>query len=560
MKKQLERMIQLALRRLLDQHEIVAMPAFIQIEASKERKYGDFSTNIALILAKTSHHPPTIIAERIVAEIPHSTLVAKIEIQKPGFINFFLTPHAYQNLLAAILTEKENYGRTKIGRAKKVLVEFVSASPIKPLNQNHARLAVLGKVITNLLDTIGFQVATEFYVDDVGLSIQIFTVEVWREYLKLQSEKPSESPSFAHEVAIILFQRVGDQFVPNENDIKQVFSSFSLEEVIANSKSILANNFDLLQEYIIHIVTELHQHDLAELDISFDYWTDAKVLMDVKKVDQVIERLAAKELLYKKDGSTWFHSLQFADERDRVLIKPDGEYTHLAHDLAYHLNKFERGFDLAVDIFDFNPLDYSSGIQAGLQALGYDPEQLMALFVQPVEITRDGETISLPLGMLQEIYPRDELYFQMLIKRASQPIEFDFNAESINDHPLSYIQYAAVRIKKVFNELKVRDIPFNEKEGLSYLELLILPEERMLLNVLDQYADTLVYAALQYEPHLLVHYLRTLAALFHAYYNACTFLVDDKNVRAARLTLISSVSQLLINGCALLGISLPETM
>lgn len=565
MKKQLERMIQAALRQLLDQEELIAMPAFIQIDATKEKEFGDFATNVALVLAKTTHHAPYVIAERIVAALPTSPLIEKVDIRQPGFINFFLAPAAYQGLLAAILSDKNEYGRCKIGRSKKVLVEFVSAPPVKPLHQDHARLAVFGKAVARLLDAIGFQVATEFYIDDVVLSVHLFSIEVWRIYLELLAKemtaRESEESAFAEEIAFILREQVGEQFYLQGVDRARLLSDHQGSEgLIAYAQSKLGDAFQVLESTVTRIVIEQQRADLDAFDIKFDSWVDAKTLLDVKTLETVLQRLKAKELLYEKDGGCWFRSQQFGDERDRVLIRPNGDYTHLAYDLAYHLNKFERGFDIAIDIFDFNPVDYAAGIQAGLQALGYDPEQLMAFYVQPVHIMKEDESIHVPLRVLQAICPKDELYFQLLIKRACQPIDFGFDTLPSGDHPLSYIQYAAVRIQTIFSEMTARGFSFKEADGLAAIHRLVLSEERALLNTLALYSETLIHAALSYEPHLIVHYLRTLAAEFHPYYNASTFLVEDVDLRSARLTLIMAVRQLLWNGCALLGVSLPETM
>lgn len=565
MKKQLERMIQVSLRRLLDQQELVAMPAFIQLDATKDKEFGDFASNIALILAKTTHHAPHIIADRIVNALEPSPFIEKIEIRKPGFINFFLTPCAYQGLLAAILSEKNEYGQCKIGRSKKVLVEFVSAPPVKSLCQNHARLAVFGKAVARLLATIGFQVATEFYIDDVGFSADFFTVEVWKCYLECIAHgtacHESDNLLFADEIAQLLYLKVQDHYYRSTVDRAKLFAEYhGANEIITYAKSILNEAFDELKAAIVDIVTTQHRNDLAAFDINFDYWTDARALLDVNALHDVLNRLATKEVLYQHEGGYWFSAQQFGDERDRVLVRPNGEYTHLAHDLAYHLNKFERGFDLAIDIFDFNPIDYAAGIQAGMQALGYDPEQLMACYVQPVNIIRDDASIRVPLRVLQSICPKDALYFQLLMKRACQPIDFDFDVLAQGDDPLSYIQYAAVRIQNVLGELTVRGMTFNEVNGIAAINHLVLEEERALLNTLASYTETVIHAALQYEPHLIVHYLRMLASEFHAYYNACTFLVEDEVLRSARLTLVIAVKQILTNGCALLGITLPETM
>jgi len=563
MKKQLEQMIQIALRELLDQQELVAMPAFIQIEASKEKKFGDFATNIALILARTSHHAPYTIAERIVARIPKSPLIDKIEICHPGFINFFLAPTAFQGLLTNILSEKSAYGCCKIGRAKKVLVEFVSAAPIKPLTQQHARLAIFGKTIAKLLDTVGFNVAVEYFIDNIGLAVDIFVVEVWGAYLLQLASLPipTQHTLFTKEVANLLEQAVGKQFYqPNIDIAKLGANEHDSQTTVAYAQSVLDVRYDALKRIVTDIVVKRHQEELASLGVTFDYWISAQSLLDVNNLDKMLNRLAAKDVLFQAEGGYWFRSTQFGDERDRVLVRPSGDYTHLAYDLAYHLNKFERGFDLAIDIFDFNPVDYASGIQAGMQALGYDPEQLMPFYVQPAHVIRDGKHVNLSLNELQTIYPKDELYFQLLTKRACQPIELAFDAHSLNDHPLSYVQYAAVRIQTVFNELHARGMAFVEADGFVNVAHLVLDEERRLLNLLASYTETVVNAALQYEPHVIVHYLRTLAAEFHAYYNACPFLVDDYVQRSARLTLIKAVQQVLSNGCALLSISLPETM
>lgn len=490
MKQHLENLVHIALRRLQEAGELLAIPAYIQIEEAKDNSRGDFATNIALTLAKAVHKNPHQLAERIVHFFPPSPHIQKIEIAGLGFINFFLSPQALNSVITAILTEKQNFGRSKMGRGKKVLIEFLSADPTGPLSVSHGRLAAFGAALSNLLEAVGFNIYREYYINDVG--------------------------------------------APNAN--------------------------------LAHVMTDIRA-DLTEFGVHFDSWFSEQQLSPLIEAEGLYKRLQNHGHIYEREGVIWFRSTDFGDSKDRALTQANQRHTYFVHDVAYHLSKFDRGFDIALNIFDANYQDYIKRIKASMEAAGINPERVIQVLVQSVSVKHaqtapiDTEGV-MTLRTLRNEVGNDAARFFLIMRKSEQKIEFDLGLAKAQaaDNPVYYVQYAYARICQVFKQVTERHIQYDEQQGLRSLYRLIEPHERKLLNMLSRYPDAVFNAALYYEPYLLTNYLRELAASFHAYYNAYQFLIDDMELRNARLTLIAATRQILFNGFGLIGISAPETM
>ena len=584
MKQQIENLIQIAVTKLQESGELPAIPAFIQIDATKDKQHGDFASNIALILAKPAQKKPREIAERIIQLIPTSSYLQKVEIAGPGFINFFLSPHALNDVITKILDEKGNYGRSKMGREKRVLVEFLSSNPTGPLHVGHGRHAAFGAVVSNLLAAVGFNVYREYYVNDAGRQVDILAVSVWLRYLALCGEKivfPSNGyrGDYVVGIAQAVFDEHSDHFKVSAD---QVFANLPLDEpeggdkeiyidaVIERTKKMLGDKYQAISNLgLTNIIADM-QDDLSEFGVHYDNWFSEREFVATNAVQRLIDRLKENGHVYERDGALWFRSTDFDDEKDRVLVRSSGQYTYFAPDAAYHLNKFERGFDIAIDIFGADHHGYLPRMNAAMEACGINPERLILLIVQFVTLYRGGKQAQMStrggsfvtLRELRNEVGNDAARFFYVMRKSEQHMDFDLDlakAQS-SENPVYYVQYAHARICSVFKQLAEREMQYNESDGLAHLELLTQSHERQLLSTMSRYPDMIINAALHYEPQQLTNYLRELATDFHAYYNSHQFLVEDVHLRNARLALIMATKQVLLNGFNILGITAPETM
>ncbi len=584
MKQHIENLLQKAVQYLQTIGELPAIPAFVQIESTKDKTHGDFSSNIAMVLAKPAQKNPREIAERIVEVLQPSPYVQKVEVAGPGFINFFLQLNALNSVVTRILTEKEKYGLSNVGRKKRVLVEFVSSNPTGPLHVGHGRHAAYGSVVANLLEAVGFEVAREYYVNDAGRQMDILTVSIWLRYLVLCSES-IEFPANAYrgeyviDIAQHLFKKSSTQF---QKPASQVFADLPLDEaqggdkeiyidaLIARAQQLLGENYQIIFNVgLEHILQDIHQ-DLAEFNVNFEQWFSERELVQSKTVDTVLAKLKASGHVYEKEGAIWFRSTDYGDEKDRVLVRSNGQRTYFMNDIAYHMNKFDRGWDILIDIFGSDHHGYTARIKAAIKAASIDPERLIYLLGQFVTLYRGGKQVQMStrggnfvtLRELRDEVGNDAARFFYVMRKAEQHMDFDLDLakSTSNENPVYYVQYAYARICSVFKQLVEKGKIYNEAQGLEHLDLLSSEYERQLLMVLAHYPDLIIDAALQYGPHLLTHYLRDLATNFHAYYNSQQFIVENDDLRNARLALIAATRQTLLNGFKLLGISAPESM
>ena len=586
MKQHLQQLISSAIQQL-QATGTLATDINIQllIERTKDRRHGDFACNAALILAKLAKCKPRDLAEQIVAVLPRSDQVEKVEIAGPGFINLFLTAAAYQQVVTEILVQGDDYGCGDVGQGRSIQVEFVSANPTGPLHVGHGRGAAYGATVANLLQAVGYTVHREYYVNDDGRQMDILGTSIWLRYLEKCGEQltfPSNGykGAYVHEIAAELYQIHGEALRrPAVTVFEGVHADepqggdkeLHIDDLIINAKKLLGAGkyremFDL---GLNTVLTDIRQ-DLEAFGVDYDEWYSERSLADSGAIAAAIERLKATPYLYQQGGAWWFKSTDFGDDKDRVVVRDNGQTTYFASDIAYHLNKLERGFDRLIDIWGSDHHGYVPRVRAALKALGGDADKLDVLLVQFAILYRGGERLQMStrsgsfvtLRELREEVGNDAARFFYVLRKCEQHMDFDLDLakSQSNDNPVYYIQYAHARVCSVMRQLGEKGFSYDPANGDTHLHLLSEEHEQALMIGLSRYSEVLETAAINHEPHQLAHYLRDLANDFHTYYNAHQFIVDDAAVRDARLTLIRATRQVLHNGLKLLGVSAPETM
>ncbi|MSP27357.1 MAG: arginine--tRNA ligase [Methylococcales bacterium] len=563
--------------------ELNTLP-MITIERCRDPQHGDFATNVALILAKPAKTNPRQLAEKILAALPAHKSIIKVELAGPGFINFFINPDAQYAVIPKIHELGRGFGLSRVGAGKKVQVEFVSANPTGPLHVGHGRGAAYGSVVADLLQAVGFEVHREYYVNDAGRQMDILATSVWLRYLEECGEVlpfPSNAyrGDYVREIAGDIHKASGDNY---RRPIATVLENLPADEpqggdkelyidaLIDRAKTLLGSLYrDVFQTGLKTILQDI-EADLSEFGVNYQLWFSEQQLMDDGSVEKALNRLREGGYLYEQDGATWFASSQLGDEKDRVVIRENGQYTYFASDIAYHHHKLERGFDQIIDIWGADHHGYIPRVRAAIRALGADDSKLTVLLVQFASLYRGDEKVSMStrsgefvtLRQLRNEVGKDAARFFYAIRRSEQHLDFDLKlaTSKTNENPVFYVQYAHARVCSVLRQLDEKGLARNAQLGMENLTSLIEEHEVALLSTLSRYPEALEKAALQYEPHQLIHYLRDLAHEFHTYYNAHQFLVDDAPLRDARLNLVCAVKQVLANGLGLLAISIPETM
>ncbi|KOR31418.1 arginine--tRNA ligase [Achromatium sp. WMS2] len=555
------------------------------VERTRDPSHGDFASNLALILAKPLHLKPRAAAKIIVDAIPSSPIVSHIDVAGPGFINFHIDNTAFLELLSEILTEDANYGRSNQGAGTSIQVEFVSANPTGPLHVGHGRGAAYGSVVANLLETIGFKVHREYYINDAGRQMDILAVSVWIRYLELCGETlkfPSNGyhGDYVWDIAANLHRKHGNDYRHANTEIyfdlpldapdgdKEQF----IDAMIAKAKKLLGpTNYRKIFNLGLDIILADIRDDLGHFGVHYDTWYYESGLVTSGAIDKCIEQLKQSGYVYENAGALWFKSSAFGDEKDRVVVRENGQSTYFASDIAYHLDKLNRGFDKIIDIWGADHHGYIPRMKAALQALGHDPSKLEVRLVQFVVLylgkvrvsmsTRSGEFET--LRVLRKEVTSEAARFFYVMRTCEQQFDFDLElAKSKSaDNPIYYIQYAHARIRSVFRQAAEKGIAVEQGPcPLATLKLLNTAQEQAILRTLSRYPEVVESAALQYEPHQLTYYLQALANEFHVYYNSHTFLVEDAHLRTARLNIIRAVAVVLRNGLNLIGISAPESM
>ncbi len=582
MKKQLQELINQSLQILKSEGiEITINKNDIKIEYGRDPAHGDFASNIAMVLAKSCKCAPRELANKISENLPKSHLIKRTEIAGPGFINFFLNQDSHQSVILDILKNGDLFGNSEIGGNKPTLVEFVSANPTGPLHIGHGRGAAYGAAICNLLKKTGFNVHSEYYVNDSGRQVNILTVSVWLRYLQ-QFEKEVPFPENAYKgnyiinIAIDLKNKFEKEFIAPHKDIQNILdekedADKNIDKLIKHCENVLGDEkYRLVFETSLESILSSIKNDLYDFGVKFDSWYSENSLTKKNIVSQCISDLDDKSWVYEKDNAKWFRSSELEDEKDRVLVRENGQTTYFASDIAYHVSKFERGYKKIINIWGADHHGYIERVKASMKALEYSPDVIKILLVQFAALFRGKEKLSMStrsgefitLKELVEEVGKDAARFFYIMRKNEQHLDFDLElakSES-NDNPVYYIQYAHARICSVFREMKEKGYSFIKSEKLSDLHVLSEPHEIKLLTSLARYPDVIENAAINFEPHQLAYYLKELANDFHTYYNANKFLVDDDIIRNARLSLIDATKQVIKNGLFQLGVSSPQEM
>jgi len=557
----------------------------LEVEHTRDPLHGDFATNLAMRLAKATRQNPRKIAQALIAHLPPSDRIAKMEIAGAGFINFFLKESAYHREIERILSDAGAYGRSSLGHGRSVLLEFVSANPTGPLHVGHGRHAAYGATLGNLLEAVGFAVKREYYVNDDGRQMDILAVSTWLRYLERCGERftfPANGYRGAYiaPIADQLFAAKGDSLrragaelfkdlpadEPQGGD-KDVY----IDAVIARARALIgdAEFRGVLTLALEDILADIRD-DLREFGVDFDRWFSERSLSEDGSVDRAMSALTTAGRAYVKDGALWFKSIEYGDEKDRVMVRDNGVKTYFASDIAYIFNKLERGFQHLIYIWGADHHGYIVRLRAGLVALGGPPECFEVRLVQFVSLFRGGEKAQMSTRSGEFVTLRDlrrevgndaaRLFYVM--RSNDQHLDFDLElaASRSNDNPVYYIQYANARVSSVLRQLKDRGLEHDGANGIAHLALATEPQEQALIKRLSLYPEIVEQCALQRAPHTLVHYLRDLANDFHTNYSAHQFIVEDSALRDARIVLARATQIVIRNGLGLLGVSAPDTM
>ena len=536
-----------------------ATPDFV-VERPKTREHGDFSTNAAMLLAKPARSNPRALAQALVATLPSSDDIAKVEIAGPGFINFYLSPAAYQREIVTALEQGAAYGRNGSGEGKTVGVEYVSANPTGPLHVGHGRAAAIGDCIARVLQANGWNTKREFYYNDAGVQIENLALSV---QARAQGLKPDDAgwPEAGYRGDYI--QDVADAYLQGE-------TVESDGHAITGAKD--PADLDAIRRFAVAALRREQNGDLAAFDVSFDtYFLESSLYAD-GKVAETVERLAATGHTYEEGGALWLRTTDFGDDKDRVMRKSDGTFTYFLPDVAYHLSKWQRGYGRAITELGADHHGSLARVRAGLQALDVGIPQGWPEYVlhQMVTVMRGGVEVKLSkragsyftLRDLIDEAGRDATRWFLIARKPDSQLTFDIDLarEQSKDNPVYYVQYAHARVFRILDKAVERGYHYDQANGLAHRALLDDEHSLLLMVELSRYPEVVENAGQLLEPHLVAQYLRELAYAFHTWYHEVQALVEDANLRDARLALAVATRQALANGLDLLGVSAPEKM
>ena len=583
MKQELEQLIAQVIAELKQAGELAAdFSVSIQVTPSKEATQGDFATNVALSGAKQARMAPRDLAQKLVQRMNENAWLDRVEIAGPGFINFFLQADVNQSVVKQILHQADKYGESNFGQQRRIQIEFVSANPTGPLHVGHGRGAAYGATLANMLRAVGFDVQSEYYVNDAGRQMDILATSVWLRYLDLAGEK-IEFPSngyqgdYIWDIAATLHREQGDDFKQAANKVfKGIHADHPegdkerhIDDLIENAKSLLGENkYRQLFDLALNTLVDVIRKDLSLFGVEFDSWFSERQLTEKGIVEKGIQTLQDKGRIYQSHGALWFRSTDFGDEKDRVVKRENGQTTYFASDIAYHMNKFDRGFDRVINIWGADHHGYIARVKASLQAMDYPANKLEIVLVQFANLYENGEKVAMStrsgefvtLRTLREDVGRDAARFFYVMRKSDQHMDFDLNLarEQSADNPVYYVQYAHARVCSVEKQCEDQKVIIDlEKAAMHRLDN---DHEQSLLKLLSLYPARLQSAAERREPHIMVNYLRELANLFHSWYNAHKFIVSDEELRNARIGLAFAIRQVIRNGLLLMGVSAPQKM
>ncbi|HSP85396.1 MAG TPA: arginine--tRNA ligase [Psychrobacter sp.] len=575
-----------------------------QITRTKDASHGDFASNIALTAAKAAKANPRQLAEKIVNALPENQDIRQVEIAGPGFINVFLNTEAKFAVLDDIFNSQTSFGLSKQFDGQKIQVEFVSANPTSSLHVGHGRGAAFGMSVANLLEAIGYDVTREYYVNDAGRQMDILATSTYLRYLEINDETvvfPSNAyvGDYVRDIAQTLKAQHGDSYVRSFAEIaKDVVADAQYEinaegekvllsgdkeahidGLIANSKTLLGQDYELFLNAALNSILADIKDDLNDFGVNYECWFSERSIDS--EIEPILQLLDEKGYLYEKEGNIWFKSTDFGDEKDRVVRRANGQSTYFASDIAYHKNKFDRGFDKVVNVWGADHHGYVPRVKAALLALGIDAERLDVVLVQFVALWRGSEKVQMSsrsgkfvtLRELRHEVGNDAARFYYVARKPEVHVDFDLELakSQSKDNLVYYIQYAHARVCRVLEKLEASGLSVDDAIGAAQQELLVAPSEEELIKLLAAYPATLLRAATGYEPHILTNYLKELAALFHGWYDSNRILpvsltsgetpsADELAMMQARLRLSKAVRQVISNGLGLLGLSAPSSM
>ncbi len=559
----------------------------IHIERPRDPTHGDFATNLAMQLAKALKKNPREVARLLLAELPASGLVSRAEVAGAGFINFTLNARAKVNVVSAVLVAGDKFGRSQLGGGQKVQVEYVSANPTGPLHVGHGRGAAYGASLSNLLGFAGWDVTREYYVNDAGRQMDILGLSTWLRYLEQHGvvvpfPANAYQGSYVRDMAGQLTVAHGDKYVrpavavmtgvpglpqaDRADDEARQQREVHLDALIARAKELLGADWDYVNQHALSEQLADCRDDLEEFGVEFDVWFSERALFDTGLVARCVDLLERNGHLYEQNGARWFRSTAFGDEKDRVVQRENGLYTYFASDIAYHLNKFERGFDRIINIWGADHHGYIPRVAGAVRALDLDADKLEVALVQFAVLYRNGQKASMStrsgefvtLRELRGEVGNDACRFFYALRKSDQHLDFDLDLakSQTSENPVYYIQYAHARICSVIAQWD------GDFASLAVVDLKRLDSARELAiaSKLAEFRDVVENGARDLAPHLIAFYLKDLASEFHGWYNAERMLVDDAGLRDARVALAAAVRQVIRNGLGILGVSCPESM
>lgn len=516
----------------------------IVVEVPKNRDNGDFSSNVAMQLAKVLEDNPRNIANRLASVISQNDKIEKIDIAMPGFINIYLKDEYVLSGIENILKEEDNYGKSIIGNNEKVNIEFVSANPTGILHLGTARGAAYGSNLANIMSFAGFDVTKEYYINDAGNQINNLGISVKERYKGLCG-KEENMPEDGY---------YGSEIIDIAKSIKDKYDDKKLEEDIEFFKEIAV-------DYLLNII----KTDLSNFGVTFDVWTSEKSIRAKGRIEESLKILDEKGLVFEQDNAKWLKTTIYGDDKDRVLVKSDGSLTYLVPDIAYHLDKFDRGFDSLVDVFGADHHSYVSRLKASIEALGYDKDKLEVRLLQMVRLLRDGEIVKMSKRtggnitiseLVKEIGVDAARYF-FATRSLDGQMDFDINlaVKKSNDNPFFYVGYAHARISSILKEAKEKGLSIN-----TDIKHMIDADSKALLLKVYEFTSVVESASLKKEPHLITNYVYEIASMFHNYYGKHRILTDDKVISSEMLGLIKTVQITIKNALKLIGVSAPDKM
>ena len=553
----------------------------VTLQENSDKNHGDLASNIALILAKPLKTNPQIIANTIKDAFINDEDLIKVEVAGPGFINFFLSTKTHNEVLKQIFNEKGSYGKSEPNN-QTVLIEYVSSNPTGPLHVGHGRGAVFGSVLAALLREAGFKVDEEYYINDFGRQMNILAASLWLRYAQLfNSEinmiKNGYQGEYLISIADSLKQIQSDKFYSSQEEVsilinpeKEEDEAFT-DKIVEAIHSMLGQDFFFLRNFALEEILKIIKKDLLDFGVNHNYWFSESSLYDhvgsaKSKVEKAIEELSSLGFVYEKEDAVWFRSSDFGDDKDRVLKRSNGEHTYFASDVAYHGDKYDRGYDRVINIWGSDHHGYTPRVNAAMEASNRDIKKLEVVYIQFANLIRTGKKVTMStrsgefitLKELMDEVTTEAARFFYINRKADQHLDFDLDLakEQSKDNPLYYIQYAHARICSVLKKSNT----INKNIVESDLSLLDREKEVEIQKTLKQYPSVIERAAKSSEPHLICYYLKDLAGLFHSYYNSEKFIVEDEKLMNSRLFLLNGIKQVLLNGLLVLGINAPEEM